>query len=91
VVADRVKRGSDQTNRSGGYAAQQIIEDQDRKEGIRPSSEIQCGWSYAGGANSVQTVNVEIHGNTTGFDNQFLNCVCWRLRRSLFGLGCVIS
>ena len=80
--------------------AQQIVENHNREKGIGLSGEMQRHRSRRDGADSFQSVEMEIHCDAAVFDNHFLKRAghtfvktAGRLafRIVLFGLGSVVS
>ena len=52
--------------------SQKIVKNQNGEEGISRNGELQCCWSCEREADSIQTVEIELHRDAAALDNHFL-------------------
>jgi len=67
-----VDPGWDQGHRPRIRASQKIVKNQNGEERISRNGKLQCGWSCEREADSIQPVEIEIHGDTSTFHNHLL-------------------
>src|SRR5262249_15968982 len=66
----------DQAHRTTFRCAQQIIENQNRKQGIGRRTEVQCDGSCRQGTASIQSVEIEVEGDASVLKDHLLKCAC---------------